>query len=596
MKLPALRSLRRTRKTVSAFGGLDRRSGAAAGTWYDMENMTGDGFPSVAVRKRRGSVAVFGDGAITGIGSALGKPAVTRGSLVVVGDDSVDLGLTSGPKKLVSFGAYLLIFPDGKYVNAATLGTGGTPEFGDIDASSTVTSEGDEANASTLVCTTCDGDGRDIVYSRTASTPQSPSNGDFWYDIGSTPAVLRQYREDTDAWVAYEPYRKFKFDRPVSIAAGVGETVFIDPEIIRTEGGTDGSPERGYFKLRKKGADYFVIKGPVINRIYDGFTVTISRKVPKMDFVTEAGNRLWGCRYGEEDGKIVNEIWASALGDFREWHAFENVSTDSYAASVGADGPFTGAATYRGNPVFFKERTAHRVMGTTPSTFRISTLECDGAASGADGSLASVGGLLYYVSASGVMRYDGSSCEKISSALGDGTFSASAAGEYGGKYYVGLSGESASGLFVFDPRRRTWHREDGSAPAGFAAVGTDSYFFCPGDTALTSIGGDGAPFEDGIPWFLESVDLGLSSPVRRYLSRVTVKLSIPEGSCAALSVRCDGDGDFIPAATVRGVSPGSFSIPLPVRRCGTFRIRISGVGPAEIHSVTLTEREGSEYD
>ncbi|MBR6915303.1 MAG: hypothetical protein IKN36_02990, partial [Clostridia bacterium] len=596
MKLPALRSLRRTKKTLAAFGGYDRRPGAADGTWYDMTNMTADRAPALAVRGRRGTVAVPGDGEITGIGCALGKPAVTRGSLVVVGDDTVDLGLSPGPKKLVSFGAYLLVFPDGKYVNAATLGTGGTPEFGDIDASATVTSEGDEPNASTLVCTTCDENGNDIVYSRTVSTPQSPSNGDFWYDIGSTPAVLRQYRQDTDTWVGYEPYRKYRFDRAVTIPPGVGETVYIDPEIIRTQGGTDGSPRRGYFRLQKKGADFFVVKGPVINRIYDGFTVRISRNVPKMDFVTEAGNRLWGCRYGDVDGKPVNEIWASALGDFREWHAFENVSTDSYVASVGSDGPFTGAATYRGNPVFFKERTAHRVMGTTPSTFRISTLECEGAGDGSDGSFASVGGLLYYVSPSGVMRYDGSSCEKISAPLGDGRFSASAAGEYGGKYYVGLTGETASGLFVFDPRRRTWHREDGADVGGFCPVGSETYFFCRGGNALFTVGGSGGPYEDGIPWSVESGDFGLSSPRRRYLSRVTVKMSLPAGSRAELSVRYDGRGPFIPAAAVRGGPHGSFSIPIPLRRCGDFRIRISGVGYAEIFSVTLTGGEGSEYD
>ncbi|MBR3640192.1 MAG: hypothetical protein IKN50_06265, partial [Clostridia bacterium] len=478
---------------------------------------------------------------------------------------------------------------------AATVLEGGEPEWGDVDASLTVTSEGEEPNAATLFCHTCDADGNVIVYSRSATTPPSPENGAFWYDIGSTPAALKQYRADTGSWEAFEPYRMFRFDRNISIPLSVGETVFIEPEIFRTEGGTDGAPARGYFKLVKKGSNYFVIPGPVINRIYDGFTVRISRNVPEMDFVTEAGNRLWGCKYGEVDGKLVNEIYASALGNFREWHTYENVSTDSYAASIGSDGPFTGAATYRGNPVFFKERTAHRVMGTSPSTFRVGTLECDGVELGSSRSPVTVGGLLYYVSPSGVMRYDGSSAEKVSSALGEGAFSASAAGEFCGKYYVSLSG-AANGLFVFDPRRGTWHREDETAAAGFCSACADTFFFCAGDTALTSVGGMGTHAEGPLSWFAETGDLGLSSPDRKYPSRVTVRMRLAVGTAARFFIRYDGEGDFIPAASAEGRGLGSFSAVLPLRRCDSFRIRISGVGEAAIHSIALTSGEGSEID
>ena len=74
-----------------------------------------------------------------------------------------------------------------------------------------------------------------------------------------------------------------------------------------------------------------------------------------MDFVIESGNRLWGCRYGKAlNGETVNEIYASKLGDFRNWYCFAGISTDSYTASVGTDGAFTGAVTYMGRPIFFK--------------------------------------------------------------------------------------------------------------------------------------------------------------------------------------------------------------------------------------------------
>ena len=60
--------------------------------------------------------------------------------------------------------------------------------------------------------------------------------------------------------------------------------------------------------------------------------VTVERTIPDMDFVVEQGNRLWGCKYGIINGEPVNEIYASKLGDFRNWNSFAGLSTDSYAA------------------------------------------------------------------------------------------------------------------------------------------------------------------------------------------------------------------------------------------------------------------------
>ena len=43
-------------------------------------------------------------------------------------------------------------------------------------------------------------------------------------------------------------------------------------------------------------------------------TLTIARRVPEMDWVTECGNRLWGCRAGKNaQGDTVNELYASRL-------------------------------------------------------------------------------------------------------------------------------------------------------------------------------------------------------------------------------------------------------------------------------------------
>lgn len=97
-------------------------------------------------------------------------------------------------------------------------------------------------------------------------------------------------------------------------------------------------------------------------KIYCGADLAAdSRTAPDMDFVCQCGNRLWGCRYGNDGEKNINELYCCALGDFKNWNQYLGLSTDSWRASVGSDGVWTGAVNYLGSPVFFKENCIHRI-------------------------------------------------------------------------------------------------------------------------------------------------------------------------------------------------------------------------------------------
>ena len=105
-------------------------------------------------------------------------------------------------------------------------------------------------------------------------------------------------------------------------------------------------------------------------------TVKAARRVPKMDYVTESGNRLWGCRYGVSDGKTVNELYCCKLGDFKNWECYQGVATDSWRASCGSDGRFTGAATLADSPIFFKEDCFHRVYPSASGAHQVVVQKC----------------------------------------------------------------------------------------------------------------------------------------------------------------------------------------------------------------------------
>ena len=96
------------RVTVSKFGGYDARRRAPLGSFARMENLTGDGYPTLSVREKRKTIA------------ALDKPngLAAKESLIWVDGRTlysnglaIDLALTDGEMQLDSMGAHLLIGP-----------------------------------------------------------------------------------------------------------------------------------------------------------------------------------------------------------------------------------------------------------------------------------------------------------------------------------------------------------------------------------------------------------------------------------------------------------------------------------------------------
>ena len=86
------------------------------------------------------------------------------------------LVLTEGDKQLVSMGAYLLVFPDKKYINTQRL-----TEFGSME--NVRESEG------TVTFSLCDGKGRALgSYSVGTEAPTEATAGELWLDTGCRSA------------------------------------------------------------------------------------------------------------------------------------------------------------------------------------------------------------------------------------------------------------------------------------------------------------------------------------------------------------------------------------------------------------------------
>lgn len=597
MKLSQLNVIPTSRETIDVFGGYNHNLRIGDGEFYDMENLTSSYYPVLAPRGKRGTYQYpEGSGDDHKPNGLISKDAlcyVDGTKLFINNKEIIGLNLTDSPKQLVSMGAYIIIMPDKKYIN--------TKDFTDMGR---IEAEFEVSQAEYEMCK-ADGNTYGDVF-KNSTAPENPTNMQLWIDTSTIPHVLKQYSAYNSTWnqiaTTYikisAPFiaKSFKQYDGVMMSGLPNRTEFKDLEgkvnILYGAYHDEGDEAVG----RAEGTDDYIIVVGFLDEA-DTFesNLRLERRMPKLDFIIESNNRLWGCRYGENiDGNIVNEIYASKQGDFKNWECFMQISTDSYTASCGTDGQWTGAITHLGYPIFFKENYMHKVYGNYPSNYQVQTTACRGVQKGCEKSLAIVNEVLYYKSRNGVCAYDGSLPSEISSALGEKAYSNAVGCGHNNKYYISMK-ESQSGeyvLFVCDTAKGLWHRED--------KIKIDD--FCPCDGELYAISNGqiktmlGSGVKDGadIKWMAETGIIGAVLPDKKYISNIIVRMSLQIGTKVIFSIQYDSCGEWETIYTAMGVNLSSFSIPLKPRRCDHFRLKIEGIGDARILSMTKTLEQGSD--
>lgn len=574
MWYPTLSEQQTSRQMTETFKGYNHNIRIGNGEFYDMKNMTSTHFPVLSPRDRRGIYAE--PEKLNGI-IAKDELCYVDGSDFIVGEERVAMELSDSTKTLVSFGAYVIILPDKKYINTADL-----TDFGNIEE--TMTTSGKV----TFQLSRIDGsEYEDITVADKA--PASPANLALWIDTSSVPHALKQYSESTSTWVVIAT-TYIKISAPgIGIPFEVYDGVTIDGITVEALKDLNAT-----FTIQAKGDDYIVVTGIADEVLEQEDPITIKRAMPTMDFLTEANNRLWGCRYGEAlNGEQVNEIYACKLGDFKNWNCFMGVSTDSYAASCGTDGPFTGAITHMGYPLFFKESCLHKVYGSYPANYQIQVTECRGVQEGCGESLAIVNEILYYKARSAICAYDGSLPVEIGSQLGEERYSEALAGAHRNKYYLCMKdSEGKKNLFVYDTAKGLWHKEDDEDIIHFCPSRDEMYYIADGK--IKTMLGSGTLETEPIEWMVETGLLGTSMIDKKYISKITVRMSLELGAEAIFELMYDSSGSWEHVATMAGTSLRSFSVPIRPRRCDHFKLRIRGKGGAKIFSWAKTYEQGSD--
>ena len=576
MNYPKLRELKTSRQTVDAFKGYNHNLRISDGEFFDMKNMTSDSYPVLSPRKKRGVYA--SPSSPTGL---IAKDALcyVDGTDFVINEERIDMGLSDEPKQLVSMGAYVIILPDKKYINTAN-----HSDRGNIEAEFTTYSP--------TSFTLCKMDSSEYVvdYPPSEKEPSGAANMALWIDTSSKPHTLKQWSESAGMWVAVATTY-------VKIASPDIGKLFERYDGIEISGleETGAASLLGSAVVWAKDDNYIVVVGILDTVVNVSTPITITRKMPIMDFVIESENRLWGCRYGLNNNKeIVNEIYASKLGDFKNWNCFMSLSTDSYAASCGTDGQFTGAITHMGYPLFFKENFVHKVYGNYPSNFQIQTTACRGVQKDCHKSLAIVNETLFYKARSGIVAYDGSLPTEASYALGNEVYSDAVGGSHGNKYYVSMKdADEIWHLFVYDIGKGMWHKEDDLRADCFCSCRGELYAIDHSTKDIVTMIGSGIATEE-LEWMVQTGEIGITSPDMKYISRLTIRLMLEPEATASIYVQYDWSDEWEHQVTLTGTSLRSFSIPIRPKRCDHMKLRIEGVGMAKIYSLTKTIEQGSE--
>ena len=614
----------------TSFGGLNHNRSARDGEIYNTWNMSSREYPLLSTRERRKLLGSY-ETPPRGAGAADGYWWVCRGYFYYNGQYRAEL--SNSDKEFAAMGNRIIIFPDKKIYNTED------DTMSDMEASVTswarftngqiygapaaantmivvgdITSSFKVGDAVTITGIDVNDPTHPVVDANDKTAIIREMVVDQYRVSGDTMADCTWLRFDENCWTLYEG-DEYDCELTADLPAGTYHYTYDGQNFQFTTTETLAEGGKLFFKsanirwvkyiknnvttavgISEEGDDGLQLTFIGAGMPYTG-RVTISRDVPDLDYICVHENRLWGCK--------GDTIYASKLGDPTNFNVFDGLDTDSWTSDTVDAGDFTACISFMGYPTFFKEESIYKVQGDAPSNFSWTPSYRFGVKEGANRSLAVAGETLFYLSRVGICAYAGSSPTIISAPLGvNEKLSCYAAGSDGIRYYISLYDETEDEdkFCVFDTRCGIWHQEDDLyAPCFFFYRG--GLYLLDGEGDLWFITGETTRVhyseEEELPWTVEFADMtrfyettDTGSQNKKGLLRLQLRCELAEGSSVTVYVSYDG-GSWHEAGTITSEEKNSYNIPLILRRCDYFRIKLEGSGEAVIYSLTEVRYSGS---
>lgn len=311
-------------------------------------------------------------------------------------------------------------------------------------------------------------------------------------------------------------------------------------------------------------------------------SIQIVRKIPDMDYICESENRLWGVSNEEKT------IYASALGDPKNFFVFQGISTDAYSLAVGSSGNFTGCCKLASSVLFWKENLLHKILGSYPAEYALYTSDISGVQEGSYKSMAIINDTLFYKAPDGVYAYSGGTPTLVSQAFGAKRFSSAVAGTDGMHYYLSAQSSGKWHLLVYDTQQGIWVEEDNTHALDFCRYNGFLYMLSS-DGSLWSVDADAG--DEEIDWSATFTPFYETMQGKKVYSSLYFRFELEKKAWIRAEVRCDG-GRWENVGILRGEGPQL--LPVRPRRCDRYEIRLSGKGACAVLGMVRKLRVGSE--
>lgn len=310
-------------------------------------------------------------------------------------------------------------------------------------------------------------------------------------------------------------------------------------------------------------------------------TIKVMRKIPQMDFIFEADNRLWGC------SSEKNEIYASKQGDFTNFNYFNGLNNDSYACSLGTEGPFTGAINYNNNMLFFKEGAIHKMYGYKPSNYQVITISAEGVKKGCSKSLVCCANMLFYVARQGVVCYNGTLPELVSAKLGNDKLTNGVAGASQSKYYLSVQRGSVKELLCYDAALEIWHKEDNVNALAFVYI--NDYLIYSDGYKVYAV--EHEESDENVSWAAILGEMQENYNGLKCYSKLRIRVKLEEESRVNVYISHNNKG-FNLVKSIYSKTKKEVDILVKPQRCDFFQVKIEGQGPSIVYSLIREYFEG----
>lgn len=586
MHFPYIDNIPQSKQTISQFIGLNTTNTCQDNEFRDIKNMSLREYPYITTRKARKR----SDYGLTNIKGILGGDKLYIAStnrFTWIDDDGehhVNCTLSNTNKKLVKMGSRICIFPDKKVFD----GTIVQPMESTFSASSAQFS-------------LTDATGQTITYHNASYyDSHTAADGDYLMTEVNGVSELQRYAKTSGAWyVVTTAFIQITMNGIGSyFKAGDGVKITIDGSVSWDEGKklfteTDGEGDYyATYTIRNVSANAITIGGILKqNKSFSG-TVSVKRECPDIAYVTEAMNRLWACNASG------TEIYACKLGDPFNWNTFEGISTDSWACTVGSHGEFTGAITYLGYPMFFKEDSLIKIAISSQGAHATKETVCRGVQSGSGESLCVVDEILMYKSPSSIMAYDGSLPFSISNKLGDLTnFSGCVGGRNKSLYYISGYHGAEDVTYIYDGEKGAWTKELDNAVDSFAT--TNNVLYSASNDEIEAY--DDEELISGDMEVLKTIPIGFSTkefdyttPDSKYIHRLVIKAKMDISARLDVAIEYNGSGQLQTVCSLSSKNKNVYPLSIIPQRCESFKLHFKGKGNVTVMHITKIISEGSD--